>query len=72
MYDLIASWMTSGGPLQEFRRDDRGRGLSSRADVAPATESERDSHRPSVTFARGLLPTRSPMTGPCIDGCATC
>ena len=25
MYDLIASWMTSGGPLQELARDDRGR-----------------------------------------------
>jgi hypothetical protein len=72
MYDLIASWMTSGGPLQELRRDDRGRIPSARADIAPATEPERHSHRPSLAFARGLRPTRSPMTSPCIDGCAAC
>ena len=35
MYDLIASWMTSGGPLQELARDDRGH---MRPTVRPATE----------------------------------
>ncbi len=72
MYDLIASWMTTGGPLQELRRDDRGRTPSVRAAIEPATQPTRRGHRPSLAFARGLRATRSPMASTCIDGCAAC
>jgi hypothetical protein len=45
MYDLIASWMTSGGPLQELDRDDRGR---IRQAAGPTSE-----YAPEQTPARG-------------------
>ncbi len=72
MYDFIASWMMSGSPLQELRRDDSGRMRALDAPVEPATEPERHAHRPSLAFARGWRSARSPMTNPCIDGCAAC
>ncbi len=64
MYDLIASWMTSGGPLQELRRDERGRIRPTVADVEPATEPDRHGHRPSFAFARGLRATALPDDQP--------
>ena len=80
MYDFIASWMMSGSPFQELRRDDRGRihddGSSARATEqttsAPATAPERHASRLTLAFARGWRSARSPMTNPCIDGCAAC
>jgi hypothetical protein len=77
MYDLIASWMTSGGPLQELPRDERGRIHDARPPVEPTTieptvARERHARRLSFAFARGLRDGETLMTAPCTDGCAAC
>ena len=72
MYDLIASWMTSGGPLQELRRDERGPIRATPADIEPCAEPDRHGYRPSLGFARALREPRAPMTTACVDGCAAC
>ena len=72
MYDLIASWMTTGGPFQELRGDDRGRIRSVHPAIEPATQPNRHGRRPSLAFACGLRATRSPMAATCIEGCAAC
>ena len=71
MYDLIASWMTTGGPLQELRRDDRGRIQDVRPTAKPAVAPERRTRRLSFGFARGPRADQTLLTG-CADGCAAC
>jgi hypothetical protein len=76
MYDLIASWMTSGGPLQELRRDDRGGSREVRPTVEPTTTEpmiapRRHAHL-GLGFSRGPHAGQTPMTAPCADGCAAC
>ena len=72
MYDLIATWMTNGGPLQELRRDERGQIRPTVADAGPATEPDRQTSRFDFAFVRGLRAQRSPIASDCIDGCAAC
>jgi hypothetical protein len=74
MYDLIASWMTSGGPLQELRRDDSGGSREVRPTVEPTTTEpmtapRRHAHL-SLPFTRGAHGGQTLMTAPCTDGCA--
>jgi hypothetical protein len=68
MYDLIASWMTSGGPLQELSRDDRGQTRHAQAAAEPILSRRL---RPGFAFVRGLRAPR-PLAPDCIDGCAAC
>jgi hypothetical protein len=52
MFDLIASWMTRGGPLQELGRDDRGH---MRPTIRPASE---------YAVEQTSLPDRAARLGP--------
>jgi hypothetical protein len=77
MYDLIASWMTSGGPLQELHRDERGRIHDARPTAeptmaGPTVADERHAHRLSFAFVRGARAGQTMTTATCIDGCAAC
>lgn len=77
MYDLIASWMTSGGPLQELRRDERGRIRDAEPTAEPTTTEaasapRRRARRLTFALARGPHAGQGLMTAPCTDGCAAC
>lgn len=77
MYDLIASWMTSGGPLQELRRDERGRIRDAVPTAEPTTTvavsaPRRRARQLSFALARGPHAGQALMTAPCTDGCAAC
>ncbi|HEV8402917.1 MAG TPA: hypothetical protein VGQ31_07760 [Candidatus Limnocylindrales bacterium] len=73
MYDLIASWMTNGGPLQELRRDDRPASRPAGATLEPTlTAPERPTRRLTFAFTRRAQTGQSLMSAPCTDGCAAC
>jgi hypothetical protein len=76
MFDLIASWMTSGGPLQELHTDHRVQREQTDAGCAEPVAVETRADRLAHRFARGLRVTDRSMTTPsiacCDAGCVAC
>jgi hypothetical protein len=78
MYDLIASWMTSGGPLQELARDDRTR-IHHTAEAVNDHPIERAPARAfasrlaALPFARRMRGARPLRADACLaDQCVPC